>query len=276
MLDHIIAFSLHQRLFVLAAAVLMLISGTMVLSRLPVDVFPDLNRPTITVMTEAEGLAPEEVESLVTLPLETALNGAPGVTRVRSTSGVGLSVVFVEFDWSTDIYRNRQLIAERLATLEARLPAGVQPVMGPVSSIMGEIMLVGMRSDSGATSPMELRSLADWVLRQRLLAIPGIAQVIPIGGEVRQYQVLAMPQRLYALGISFEELEKALGNFARNSTGGFVDQRAQEFLIRNIGQTTSLEDLRDTVVAWQNGAPVTVGQVAEVRLGAGVSAATAR
>lgn len=270
MFDRIIAFSLRQRLFVLAAAAFLMVYGSFVLSGLPVDVFPDLNRPTVTIMTEAEGLAPEEVESLVTLPLETALNGAPGVTRVRSTSGVGLAVVFVEFEWGTDIYRNRQLIAERLATMEGRLPDGVTPVMGPVSSIMGEIMLVGMRSETGATSAMEVRSLADWVLRQRLLAIPGIAQVIPIGGEVRQFQVMAMPQRMYAFGISFEELERALANFARNSTGGFVDQRAQEFMIRNIGQTTSLDDLRDTVVAWKDGAPITVEQVAEVRFGAGV------
>ncbi len=270
MFDRIIAFSLRQRLFVLAAAAFLMVYGTFVLGRLPVDVFPDLNRPTVTIMTEAEGLAPEEVESLVTLPLETVLNGAPGVTRVRSTSGVGLAVIYVEFAWGTDIYRNRQLVAERLATLEGRLPAGVTPVMGPISSIMGEIMLVGMRSEAGATSAMELRSLADWVLRQRLLAIPGIAQVIPIGGEVRQFQVLAMPERLHALGVSFAELEAALANFARNSTGGFVDQRAQEFMIRNIGQTTNLDDLRGTVVAWKDGAPVTVDQVAEVRFGPGI------
>ncbi len=270
MFDRVIEFSLRQRLFVLAAAAFLMVYGTYVLSGLPVDVFPDLNRPTVTIMTEAEGLAPEEVESLVTLPLETALNGAPGVTRVRSTSGVGLAVVFVEFEWGTDIYRNRQLVAERLATMEGRLPEGVTPVMGPVSSIMGEIMLIGMRSETGATSPMAVREIADWVLRQRLLAIPGIAQVIPIGGEVRQFQVMAMPQRMHAFGVSFEELETALANFARNSTGGFLEQRAREFMIRNIGQTTSLDDLRNTVVAWQNGAAVTIGQVAEVGFGPGV------
>jgi CzcA family heavy metal efflux pump len=270
MFDRVIEFSLRQRLFVLAAAAFLMAYGTFVLSGLPVDVFPDLNRPTVTIMTEAEGLAPEEVESLVTLPLETALNGAPGVTRVRSTSGVGLAVIYVEFAWGTDIYRNRQLITERLATMEGRLPAGVTPVMGPVSSIMGEIMLVGMRSETGATSAMDLRSLADWVLRQRLLAIPGIAQVIPIGGEVKQFQVLALPQRLHAMEVSFAELENALANFARNSTGGFVDQRAQEFMIRNIGQTTSLDDLRGTVVAWRDGAPITVAQLAEVRFGPAV------
>ncbi|MBF0305122.1 MAG: efflux RND transporter permease subunit [Alphaproteobacteria bacterium] len=270
MFDHVITFSLRHRLFVLAVAAAMIVYGSLVLSRLPVDVFPDLNRPTVTIMTESEGLAPEEVETLVTLPIETTMNGAPGVARVRSNSGIGLSIVFVEFDWGTDIWRNRQLVAERLAMVAERLPEGIRPSMGPVSSIMGEIMLVGLVSKDGATPPMEVRSLADWVIRPRLLAIPGVSQVIPIGGEVKQYQVLVSPARLQDLEISFDELEKALAGYASNSTGGFLEQRAQEFLIRNIGRTVRLEDLRDTVVAWRHGAPVTVGQVAEVRLGAGV------
>ncbi|MBF0392390.1 MAG: efflux RND transporter permease subunit [Alphaproteobacteria bacterium] len=270
MFDHVITFSLRHRLFVLAVAAAMIVYGSLVLSRLPVDVFPDLNRPTVTIMTESEGLAPEEVETLVTLPIETTMNGAPGVARVRSNSGIGLSIVFVEFDWGTDIWRNRQLVAERLAMVAERLPEGIRPSMGPVSSIMGEIMLVGLASNDGTTTPMEVRSLADWVIRPRLLAIPGVSQVIPIGGEVKQYQVLVSPARLQDLEISFDELEKALAGYASNSTGGFLEQRAQEFLIRNIGRTIRLEDLRDTVVAWRHGAPVTVGQVAEVRLGAGV------
>ncbi|MEO5337018.1 MAG: efflux RND transporter permease subunit [Magnetospirillum sp. WYHS-4] len=270
MFDRIIEFSLRNRLFVLAVACALLAYGGFALQRLPVDVFPDLNRATVTVMTEARGLAPEEVEALVTRPVETAMNGAPGVMRVRSSSGVGLSIVFVEFDWGTDIYRNRQLVAERLATVRERLPAGILPVMGPVSSIMGEILLVGMRSESGSTPSMEVRTLADWLVRPRLLSIPGIAQVIPIGGEVRQYQVLVSPARLSALGLSYADLEKGLAGFARNSTGGFLEQRSSEFLIRNIGQTTRIEDLRDTVIAWHGEASVTVGQVAEVRLGAAV------
>ncbi|ARJ67272.1 multidrug transporter AcrB [Magnetospirillum sp. ME-1] len=270
MFDSIIALSLRHRLFVLAAALALTVYGLLVLSRLPIDIFPDLNRPTVTIMTEAPGLAPEETETMVTRHIETAMNGAPGVVRVRSNSGVGLAIVFVEFDWGTEIYRNRQLVAERLSSARDLLPAGINPVMGPVSSIMGEIMLVGVRSKAGATSPMELRSLADWVLRPRLLSIPGIAQVIPIGGEVRQIQVLVSPSKMSALGLGYADVEKALAGFARNTTGGFLEQRSAEFLIRNIGQTTELDDLRNTVVAWRNNAPVTVDQVAEVRIGAGI------
>ncbi|MBF0109309.1 MAG: efflux RND transporter permease subunit [Magnetococcales bacterium] len=270
MFDAIIRFSLQGRMFVVAAAVLLLLSGGWVTLGLPVDVFPDLNRPTVTIMTEAAGLAPEEVESLVTIKIEAALNGIPGVSRLRSNSGVGLSIVFVEFSWGTDIYRNRQLVAEKLATVTETLPRDVVPVMGPVSSIMGEIMLIGLKSTTGATGPMALRAIADWTLRPQLLGIAGVAQVIPIGGEVKQYQILVDPTRMTALGLSFEELEQALQGFARNSTGGFLAQGGREYLIRNIGQTTDLEDLKQSVVAVHQGAPVTLGQVAEVRFGAGV------
>ncbi len=270
MFDRIIGFSLTHRLFVLAFALVLTVYGAVTLTRLPVDVFPDLNRPTVTIMTEASGLAPEEVETLVTRPIETAMNGAPGVSRVRSTSGVGLSIVYVEFGWRTEIYRNRQLVAERLATTKDLLPQGITPTMGPVTSIMGEIMLVGMRSENGATSPMDVRTQADWLVRPRLLSIPGIAQVIPIGGQVKQYQVLVSPSRLSAFNLSYDDLAKALTGFARNTTGGFLEQRTSEFLIRNLGQTTSIEDLKDTVVSWRNGAAVTVGQVADVRFGPGI------
>ncbi len=258
----LVSASLRNRLLVIAAALLVAGYGAFVLPRLPVDVFPDLNRPTVTLMTEAEGLAPEEVEQLVTFPVETAMNGMPGVTRVRSVSAVGLSIVFVEFSWGTDIWRNRQQAAERLALVRERLPAGVTPQMAPVSSIMGEIMLVGLSGDS--VSPMDLRDIADWVIRPRLLTIPGISQVIPIGGEVRQYRVVPDLARMQALDVSQEQLTAAIRQFGTNSGGGYVDQGGREWLIRNIGRTTRLEDLRDAVVAWRQGQPILLRQVADV------------
>ncbi|MEO5341590.1 MAG: efflux RND transporter permease subunit [Magnetococcus sp. MYC-9] len=270
MFDRMIQFSLQQRLFVLVASLLVLLYGGWLVTRLPVDIFPDLNRPTVTLMTEAPGLAPEEVESLVTVRLENAMNGIPGVNRVRTSSGVGLSVVYVEFEWGGDIYRNRQMVAEKLTTVAESLPRNVLPAMGPVSSIMGEILLIGLSRQDDSVSPMALRTLADWSLRPQLMSIPGVAQVIPIGGEVKQYQVLLSPARLQAAGVGFEEIEKALDGFAKNTTGGFLDQRGQEFLIRTMGQTTNLEDLKRTVVANRKEAVVTLEQVAEVRVGAGV------
>jgi heavy-metal exporter, HME family len=262
MFTFLVTQSLRNRLLVLAVAGVLILFGAFTTTRLPVDVFPDLNKPTVTIMTEAEGLAPPEVEQLVSYPIETQMNGLPGVTRVRSVSGVGLSIVYVEFDWGTDIYRNRQQIAERLALVRDRLPANTTPQMGPISSIMGQIMLVALTGDS--ISPMELREIADWVIRPRLLTIPGVAQVIPIGGEVRQYRVSPNPSALRALSVTYEQLEKALSQFGANTGGGFTDQYAREFLIRNIGRTTKLVDLRNLVVANANGQPIYLHQVASV------------
>ena len=204
MFNWIVRTSLHNRLFVLAVAALLMAYGALVAWRTPVDVFPDLNKPVVTVLTEAGGMAPEEVEQLVTFPIETALNGMPGVTRVRSTSGIGLSILYAEFDWGTDVYRNRQLVAERLALVREQLPAGITPVMGPVSSIMGEIMLVALplTGDQGTAGAMQAREYADFVLRPRLLSIPGVAQVIPIGGEVRTLRVAPDTARMAQLGVS--------------------------------------------------------------------------
>ncbi len=270
MLDRIIAFALHNRLLVLVSVVLLLGYGGVVISQLPVDVLPDLNRPTVTVLSEAGGLAPEEVETLVTLPIETVLNGAPGVERVRATSGIGLSVITVEFAWGTDIYRDRQLVAEKLTLASEHLPAGVTPVMGPVSSIMGEIMLLGMESPSGPTTPMEMRTLADWVIRQRLLTIPGISQVIPIGGGVKQYQVRVNPQALATLGLTLREVEEAVASSNQNTSGGYLSAQAQEYLIRNLGRINAPADLTHATVATRNGLPITLDRVASVQLGAGI------
>ena len=268
MFQFLVTHSLRNRLLVLAAAAMLVLYGLFAVTKLPVDVFPDLNKPTVTIMTEAEGLAPPEVEQLVSFPIETQMNGVPGVTRVRSVSGVGLSIVYVEFDWGTDIYRNRQLISERLSLIRDQLPANTIPLMGPISSIMGQILLIAVTSDQA--TPMEVREVADFTIRPRLLTIPGVAQVIPMGGEVRQYRIAPNPPALRALGITYEQLEKSLSQFGSNAGGGFTDQNSREYLIRNIGRTTSLDDLRNVVVARVNGGPVYLRQVAEVEYAARV------
>lgn len=263
MFNFLVTQSLRNRLFVLAIAAVLMIYGAFTVTRLPVDVFPDLNRPTVTIMTEAEGLAPEEVEQLVTYPLESQMNGLPGVSRVRSTSGVGLSIIYVEFDWDTDIYRNRQQIAERLSLVQPQLPANVVPQMGPINSIMGQVMLIAVTGPDNV-SAMDLRELADFTVRPRILSIPGVAQVIPIGGEVRQYRVSPNSAAMRALGVSFEQIEQALAQFGSNTGGGFTDQYSREFLIRNVGRTQNIEDLASIVVASVDGQPVLLRQVAEV------------
>ena len=269
MFNAIIQTSLRQRLFVLVGALLLLLYGLFTLRQLPVDVFPDLNKPTVTLMTEANGMAPEEVEQLVTFPLETAMNGLEGVTRVRSVSGVGLSVVYVEFAWGTDIYRNRQQVTERLSTVSNQLPAGIVPQMSPISSIMGEILLVAMTADAH-TTPMQVRSLADWVVRPRLLSISGVSQVIPMGGDVQQYRITPDVANMERLNIGLEQIQTALSGFASNTSGGFLETHAQEYLIRNIGRTTRLEDMRQLVVAHRDNVPILLQQVATVDFAAGV------
>lgn len=265
MLDRIIKFSLSHRLLVIAFAALLVSYGGWLATQLPVDVFPDLNRPTVTVMTEASGLAPEEVETLVTFPLETALNGLPGVERVRSNSGVGLSIVYIEFAWGTDIFRNRQLVQEKLSLAQEKLPKNITPIMGPISSIMGEIQLIGLTSLDPNMKPMDLRTLADWTIRPRLLSIPGISQVISIGGGVRQYQILISAEKIQKLQLSIEDIESNLSKVSLNSTGGFINIEKNESLIRVIGAIRNKEEILDSVVGFHLGRPVIVRDVAEVR-----------
>ena len=268
MFNTIVRFSLNNRLLVLAAALMLMLYGAVTASRTPVDVFPDLNKPVVTVLTEAGGMAPEEVEQIVSFPIETTLNGMPGVTRVRSVSGVGLSIVYAEFDWGTDVYRNRQLVAERLALVKVQLPGQLAPVMGPVSSIMGEIMLIALPIDLQKTDPMKAREYADFVLRPRLLSIPGVSQVIPIGGDVRQLRVEPDTARMAQFGVTLAQLTGALQGFASNTSGGFIDLNNREYLIRNLGRTNRLDDIKGLAVAFRNGAPVLLEQVANVRYAA--------
>lgn len=266
MLDNLIRIALQNRLMVISIAALLMIYGAFTISNLPVDVLPDLNRPRVTVFLEANGMAPEEIETQIILPVEIALNGAPGVEMVRSNSSIGIGMVFVEFGWETDIYRARQQVAEKLQTI--RLPEGIVPVMGPISSVMGQIMLVGLSADS--TSPSELRTLADFTIRRRLMSIKGISQVIPIGGDRLQYQVLVSSAKLKQFNLSIDEVDKAMELTNQNSTGGFFDQYGSEVLIRNVGRAYSLADLENTVVSNRDGLPVLLSQVAEVRFGSAV------
>ena len=245
-----------------------MVYGTLMALRTPIDVFPDLNKPLVTVLTEAGGMAPEEVEQLVSFPVETSLNGMPGVTRVRSVAGVGLSIVYAEFDWGTDIYQNRQLVSERLALVKDQLPDGITPIMGPVSSIMGEVMLIALPIDIAKTDAMRAREYADFVLRPRLLSIPGVSQVIPIGGDVRQLRVEPDTARMAQFDVTLAQIETALSGFAANTSGGFIDLNSREYLIRNLGRTNRLEDVKGLAVTYRNGTPVLMDQVATVRFAA--------
>ncbi|WP_404309662.1 efflux RND transporter permease subunit [Neorhodopirellula lusitana] len=265
MLNSIIRFALKQRLLVIAVALFLVGFGTWQAMQAPIDVFPDLNRPRVVIMTEAPGLAPEEVETLVTFPIETAVNGANGVQAVRSASGVGISVIYVEFDWNTDIYNDRQIVAERLQLVQERMPKGVKPTLAPVSSIMGQILMLGMWSNDGETEPLELRSLGDWVVRQRLLTIPGVSQVFTMGGGRKQFQVLVDPDAMLRFGIALHEVKQAVQNSNQNATGGYLDEQGpNELLVRGLGRVQSIEDLQKVVVTMKEGRPISLGQIARV------------
>ncbi len=264
-MDPIIRFSLSNRLLVLCMALLLLGIGAWQTSQLPIDVFPNLNRPRVVVITEAPGMAPEEVEALITFPMETVLNGAAGVMTVRSSSGSGISVIYVEFDWNTDIYNDRQIVNERLQLVAEDLPSGVSPTLAPISSIMGQILMYGMWSEGGETPPMQVRTLADWVVRQRLLAIPGVSQVFTMGGGRLQFQVLVDPDSLRNFGLSMHDVRGAVEQANLNATGGYLDQRgANELLVRGLGRVTSIEDLQKVTLTIRDGRPVTLDQVARV------------
>ena len=274
LLDAVVGASLRHRLLTVGAAAIALAGGGWVAATLPVDVFPDLTAPTVTVLTDAHGLAPEEVESLVTFPLETAVNGAPGVRRVRSSSAQGISIVWVDFDWGTDLFRARQIVNERLQLAVAQLPDDVTaPVLAPVSSIMGEILLVGMTAPEAQL--MEARTAADWTVRRRLLAVAGVSQVIPIGGEVRQYQILVDPGRMRAYGIALDEILAAAAASNRNVSGGVYRSGGREVLIRGLGRARGLEEIGLTVVAVRDGVPVLIEDVADVRIGPKIRFGTA-
>ncbi len=267
MLNKIIRYALHNRLIIMAAAVLLLAWGGFTASRMEVDVFPDLTAPTVVVMTESHGMAPEEVEKLVTFPIESSLNGATDVRRVRSSSSAGISIVWVEFEWGTEIFRARQIVTEKLSAVSERLPAGVgNPMLAPQASIMGEIMLIAVTADS--SNLMDVRTIADWNLRPRLLSTPGVANVIVIGGEYKQYQALANPQLMKHYGVTLDELLKACQSSNDNASGGFINDYGNEYIVRGLVRTNNIAELGNVVVKQVNGMPVKISDVATIRIGA--------
>lgn len=266
MLNKIIYYSLHNRLVILVCALLLMIWGTYTAFNTDVDVFPDLNAPTVVIMTEANGMAPEEVERLVTFPVETAVNGAMDVRRVRSSSTTGFSVVWVEFDWGTDIYRARQIVSEKLAVLGESLPENVgKPTLGPQSSILGEMMILGLTADS--TSLLDLRTIADWTIRPRLLSTGGVAQVAVIGGDIKEYQILLDPARMKHYGVGLNEVLDVCRNMNRNANGGVLYEFDNEYIIRGVLSTSKAEEIAQGVVKTVNEYPVTLGDIATVKIG---------
>ena len=269
MLNKIIHFSLHNRLLILVAAVLLTVGGIYITGQTEVDVFPDLNAPTVVVMTEANGMAAEEVEQLVTFPIETAVNGATHVRRVRSSSATGFSVVWVEFDWDTDIYLARQIVSEKLAAVTETLPENVgKPTLGPQSSILGEVLIVGLTADS--TSMMDLRTLADWTIRPRLMSTGGVSQVAVLGGDIKEYQILLHPGRMAHYGVTLGEVMAVTDQMNRNTNGGVIYEYGNEYIVRGVVSTTEVEKMADAVVKSVNGDAVTLGDVADVQVGSQV------
>ncbi|HZK62221.1 MAG TPA: efflux RND transporter permease subunit, partial [Anaerovoracaceae bacterium] len=266
MLNKIIGFSLENRLTVMIFTVLLIITGTYVTYRMDIDIFPELTAPTVVIMTEAHGMAPEEVERLVTFPIETAVNGATGIRRVRSNSSMGFSIVFVEFDWGTDIYKARQTVTERLFQANEQLPVSVsKPVIAPQASLLGEMMIIAMVSDT--VSPMDLRTIADWGVAPRLLSVAGVAQVNIIGGETREYQVLADPYRMNFFGVSMNELIEACSEINLNTPGGFINEYGNKYIIRGLARTDKTTELANSVIKVTKGLPVKISDVADVKTG---------
>jgi len=266
MLDYLINFSLKNRMIIIGFFAMILVLGSYITVNMDVDVFPDLTAPTVTVLTEAHGMATEEVERLVSFPLESALNGAPNIRRLRSSSAMGISIVWAEFEWGTEIYRARQIVAEKLATAQSKLPPGVgDPTLAPISSIMGEIMLVGLTGDG--LDPTELRTIADWKIRPQLLATQGVAQVISIGGGYKQYQIIASAEKMKSFEVSLRELEEAAKSSSINASGGVVNEFGTQFTIQGEGRTNSVEDIGLSLVKMKGSKPIRIQDVAEVKIG---------
>ncbi|MDF1811917.1 MAG: efflux RND transporter permease subunit [Verrucomicrobiales bacterium] len=267
MLNHLIRFSLNQRAFIFIVAVVLMALGVRKVLELPVEVLPDLTKPTVIIMTEASGYAPEEVETLITIPLENALMGVTGVTRLRSTNDISLSLIFVEFDWDTDIYLARQFVQQRISGAAEFLPEGIIPYMTPVASLMGEIMLIGITDPTGGTHPRDLRTLADWTIATGLKSIPGVAEVLGMGGGVKQLQIQPNPKEMLALNITFEQIKEAAAEAVRNTTGGFLTETSREIMVRNLAMTSNFADIANTVITRREDRPIVIGDVATVQWG---------
>ncbi len=269
MLNKMIHWSLANRAIIIGLSLILMVMGLRTATELPVEVLPDLSKPTVIILTESGGLAPEEVETRVTQPIESALMGVAGLTRLRSNSDVSLSLVYAEFGWDTDIYKARVLVQERLQSVRGQLPDGVQPFMTPVASLMGEILFVGVRStikegEPGYMAPSEVRSLADWTIKRRLQSVSGIAEILNMGGGVKQIEIQPDPYKMQANGVSLEELEKAAEESASTTTGGFINTGTTEIMVRNLAMTVQLDDIASTVIKQVNDRPISIGDVAKV------------